>query len=226
MSKTSLAREQSAKFAIAWPLKLAHKNDMRLVPVMAAAASLLIAGGGCETSYPSMTCGMWNHSTFRSFREPAPEPRLIVYQATNRADYLVTYDEFSEASGSLRRRAFYLEANQKRLQSGRRPRFARLPSPEKLHALPMSGASTAGPPGTPAGPASAAVLVEMMADDGRVFAVTTRDGRRTEVELPTYPAPAGETVRVLLTPLAVVGDAVVAATIVGIYVAAVVTVNP
>ena len=42
------------------------------------------------------------------------------------------------------------------------------------------------------------------------------DGERVEFRLPTYPAASGPALRVALTPLAVVGDTVLVASVVGI----------
>ncbi len=167
------------------------------VPVIVAAASLLLGGFGCETSYPSLTCGLWNRSTFRSFREPAENPRVTVYQVKSGRDFLVTYDEVKESSDSIRRRAFYLEANLRRLQAGRKPHFSR---PTHTNGL--------------------ALLTSVSFSNARTLTVTNDLGQPATVELPTYPAAFGEALRVLVTPLAVVADTAIAATVVGVFIAA------
>lgn len=173
------------------------KISMRMVRVILVAAILCLGGLGCETCYPSLTCGLWNRSTFRSFREPAENPRIAVYQSKTGRDFLVTYDEARESSDSIRRRAFYLEANLKRLQAGRKPHFSRPAQAQGLTLLPLAPSS-----------------------DGRTLTVTNAAGQLTTAELPTYPAPCGEVLRVLVTPLAVVGDTAIAATVVGVFIAA------
>ncbi len=168
-----------------------------VLPTILIAAVLSLGGFGCETCYPSLTCGLWNRSTFRSFREPAENPRVTVYQSKTGRDFLVTYDEARESSDSIRRRAFYLEANLKRLQAGRKPHFSR---PAQTNGL--------------------ALLSLVPSSDGRTLTITNAAGRLTRAELPTYPAPCGEALRVLVTPLAVIADTAIAATVVGVFIAA------
>lgn len=208
-----------------------------------ALAGLLLLTAGCETRYPSLTCGLWTGNTFRTYREPAPNPALQIYRSTQPPDLLVTYDELAEGSSHVRRRAFYLEANRQRLRTGQKPHFVPLSRTNRLEPLailteagtppPRPGgtnliSTSATSPAVPKNPPPSAgatnavpsPLTITAARDGWRLTITEPNGSRTAVELPTYPSPGGETLRVLVTPLAVVADTAIAASIVGIFVLA------
>src|SRR5689334_24260853 len=124
----------------------------RAFPVLLAAAGLLLAGTGCETSYPSLTCGLWTGNVLRSFNEPAADPAIRIYQSVRPPDLLVTYDESLERNDQLRRRAFYLQANLERLRAGRKPRFVSASRTNGL--IQLAAGSATGAPSPTAGPAS------------------------------------------------------------------------
>lgn len=170
---------------------------------------------GCTTdTSPFFTCRLWQNATFENFYEPASPANLEVYRSLKPQDFLVTYDESHETRDKIRRRAFYLNANLDRINQGRKPHFV---SPRKAEGLTtvavipeaeiQSVAKTNG------------IVWIFISADGQRFTVQKPDGGTMEFRLPTYPAASGPALRVVLTPLAVVGDTVLVATVVGIVVA-------
>ena len=183
-------------------------------------ASILLAvvlglgSAGCKTeTSPFFTGRLWENRTFESFYEPAPGTNVEVYRSLRPDDYLVAYDESHETSDKIRRRAFYLNASVERINQGKKPSFV---SPRKaagLEAVPVipeaaiqSELKTNG------------IVSISISADGQRLMVQEPDGEKVEFRLPTYPAASGPALRVALTPLAVVGDTVLVASIVGIVV--------
>jgi len=183
-------------------------------------ASILLAvvlglgSAGCKTeTSPFFTGRLWENRTFESFYEPAPGTNVEVYRSLRPDDYLVAYDESHETSDKVRRRAFYLNASVERINQGKKPSFV---SPRKaagLEAVPVSP--------------EAAIQSELktngvarisMSADGERLTMQQPDGAKVEFRLPTYPATSGTVLRVAVTPLAVVGDTVMVASVVGIVI--------
>ena len=77
-----------------------------------------------------MTHKLWTESKLDSWNEPMPQPNLRLFQALNRSDVLVVYEEFSERSEVAQTRAFFLNENKKALAQHTRPHFV----PTKLAA--------------------------------------------------------------------------------------------
>ena len=85
---------------------------------------LSVLVSGCETARDySVTHKVWSYEEWRHFAGPAPEPHLALFETANRNDILVQYDEMSDTSGRIRRRAYLLYPNLERIQEKRRPEF-------------------------------------------------------------------------------------------------------
>ena len=167
---------------------------------------------GCATdTSPFFTCRLWENATFESFYEPASPANLEVYRSLKPQDLLVTYDESHESRDKIRRRAFYLNASLERVNQGRKPHFV---SPRKavgLATVAVIPEAEVQSVATTNGFASISISA-----DGQRLMVRDPDGEKVEFRLPTYPAASGPALRVALTPLAVVGDTVLVASVVGI----------
>jgi hypothetical protein len=176
-------------------------------------ASLLIAAlvtlaTGCE-SYP-ITYALWKKNELVRHCEPAPNPRLQLFQSIKPNDILVQYDELRERNDAVRRRAFYLYANLSKLEARHKPHFVSLDKAGGLSSIlvfPISSAVT----NVPAGPAFYATI----STNGFNFTIHSAGGARSEFHLPAYEDSFTQGQRALLTPLAVVGDVVVGALAVG-----------
>ena len=84
------------------------------------AAGLLLLLTGCKTvEKHSLTYRLWDNGDLRKWSEPAPNPNLAIFEATNSADLLVQYDAFSEKHSVIKRRAYYLRRNETRIAAGK-----------------------------------------------------------------------------------------------------------
>src|ERR1051326_6062307 len=179
-------------------------------------ASLLVAvlatlATGCE-SYP-MTYALWKKSELVKHCEPAPNPRLQLFQSVKPNDILVQYDELRERSDAVRRRAFYLYANLSKLEARRKPRFVSLDRAGGLGPIAVF-LNSVNETNLPAGPAVYAIL----STNGFNFSLHSATGTWCNFQLPAYEDSLTQGERVLLTPVTVVGDVVVGAMVVGAFV--------
>lgn len=160
--------------------------------------TLLIGAAGCATDDSILlTQHLWQSESFRRFHEPASDPRVEVYRSGKPSDYLVTYDEVREKDGRIRRRAFYLKANSKRLASRHRPAFVNPAKAASLEAIPVG---------------------EIVAEGDR-WQLHEPDGATLEFSLPTYASRGSTAFKILLTPLTVTGDTIIVGSILGVFVA-------
>ena len=159
---------------------------------------------GCETVEKySLTYRVWNNDDWRKFSEPAPNPNLALFEATNHADVLVQYDAFSEKHSTVKRRAYYIRPNQARVGAGTKPELVK-PSVadgmKPIPVLPTQGALTNQPPGLPA--------YAVVTKEGRGFTLYRPMESESTFDLPVYTETSGTPTRIVLTPFAVAGDTV------------------
>jgi hypothetical protein len=177
---------------------------------------LSVLVSGCETARDySVTHKVWSYEEWRHFAGPAPSPHLALFETASRNDILVQYDEMSDTSGRIRRRAFLLYPNLERIQEKRRPEFVK---PAQLNGvkpiqLQDSPSSTADPHLTPG-------FYAVTARGGREFTLYRAGAAEGPYELPDYLKSNNTAGRVLLTPLAVAADSVMVglvASVLGAY---------
>ena len=169
-----------------------------------AAGWLLLWGTGCDTveSY-SLTYRLWEGGEWRKFSQPAPDPKLTLFQGANRAEVLVQYDALSERHETVERRAFYLRQNEERVAAGKEPRWVKPSVTEELNpirVLPRREAVAT----LPAGGMAFAVLTH----EGHGFTLCRPPGPEATFDLPVYAETSGAPTHLVLTPFAVVGDTV------------------
>ena len=179
--------------------------------------SLVLCGCEAVRDY-SVTYKVWNNEEWRHFAGPASEPHLALFATASGNDILVQYDEMSDTSGRIRRRAYLLYPNLERIQENKRPDFVKpaLANGVKPIQLLDSPSSTADPHPAPA-------LYAVTARGGREFTLYRAGAAEGPYELPDYLKSNSTAARVLLTPLAVAADSVMvglAASVVGVYVLA------
>lgn len=173
-------------------------------PWLALAAGLLLVLTGCSTVEKySLTYRVWDNGDWRKFSEPAPNPNLALFEATNHADVLVQYDALSEKHSAVKRRAYYLQQNEARITAGKKPKWVNLTVADGMKpivVLPTQGAVTNQPPGLPA--------FAVVAKEGRAFTLYRPMESEATFDLPVYPETSGTPTRIELTPFAVAGDTV------------------
>ena len=130
-----------------------------------------------------VTATLWEKKAFDGFNEPAHPANLQVSRYTN--DWLIQYDEVSEDFGRIRRRAYFLYANDEKVRGHKQPDFVKRP-------VATSGAVRA-----------------VISDSRGEFTVYDGDLLVGTYELPVYPKPSGRAKQILLTPFTVVADAAI-----------------
>ena len=180
------------------------------------AAGLLLLGTGCQTvEQYSLTYRVWDNDDWRKFSEPAPNPNLALFEASQRADVLVQYDALSEKRSTVKRKAYYLEQSQAQIAAGKKPQLVRPSAADGMKpiaVLSTPGAITNPPPGLP--------IYAVPTKEGRGFTLHRPTESEATVDLPVYAETAGTPTRIVLTPFAVAGDTVmvgVVAAVVGFF---------
>ncbi len=169
---------------------------MRRLAWMLALLPLVLTG--CATS------ALWGN---RDFREPAKPPELELFQSADTTHVLVLYDETSDTSERISRRAYWLRLGEKTKPNPYRPFF--VPPQQSQGLLPLAvfeSATTNLPWPTK--------LCAVASTNDIAFTLFSEGRSPATYRLPVYQDPAGRSKRILLTPLAVAADA----TIVGGYI--------
>ncbi len=179
-------------------------------------AGLLVASllfmTGCETAREyTLTGALWNSPDLRGFREPAAEPNLQLFRTAHRHDVLVRYDEEREKNGVIERRAYFLLANRKRIEARRKPHFVNAALADTMIPIPLTHSTP-----VPTNPPPGALLGATRTRQRHQFMLHVEGHAPVTYQLPVYPDSSGQTGRILLTPLTVVGDVVIWGSVIGI----------
>lgn len=159
---------------------------------------------GCETveNY-SLTYRLWDNEDLRKWSEPAPNPNLALFEATNHADVLIQYDAFSEKHAAVTRHSYYLHLNQARIEAGTKPALLKPSAADGLKPIPVLPGQ-----GTLTNQALGLLAYATVTREGRAFTLVHPPDPSTTFDLPVYADTSGTPTRVALTPFAVVGDTV------------------
>lgn len=165
---------------------------------------------GCETARDySLTYKLWNNGEMRRFYEPAQNARLELFHDPAHADVLAAYDEAHETRSAIRRRAYLVNQNRSRVEAGRKPEFIKPESAIGLRPIPLLAAVSRGP-------ITNAIVQAMVATNGQGFTLNGDAFGGQTYQLPVYQDQTGLAGRVLLSPLAVTGDAVMVGLVTGV----------
>jgi hypothetical protein len=183
--------------------------------IVAAACITALLTTGCEEFQEvSLTHRVWSSDDFRRYSQPAPIPNLEVLDRADHQDLLVRYDAKSDSRGKIERRAYMLEPNRELIASGERPQFLSQVTTNGMSRVPVLTTNEAASSGL-----HCVVGYPERAEGGVGFRVYREGMDRGAYALPVYTESAGTTERVLVTPLAVAGDAVMVGSVVGIIAA-------
>jgi hypothetical protein len=165
---------------------------------------LLLLESGC-------TYVLWTNGNLVAYKEPAQNPNLHLFQSTQRADYLVVYNERSERTDAVHTRAYWLDKNQTRVEKQKAPVFARRNAARHLNlsAVPVYYSM----PNTN----SAAGIYAVCDTNQQSFALFSDHREVGSYEFPVYSDRWGTAEKVALTPVAVTADATVAGGVVALY---------
>ena len=164
---------------------------------------------GCDTLRDSTITGrLWDAGGVNRCL-PAPTPNLKLYRTPDSRDVLVTYDELLEKSDSIRRRAFFLKPNVRRLEDHKRPKFISPAKVMELSLVPVAEAGSANPP-------DGEVIFAKISGDNQEFTLMWFGTDLGPYALPVYVDRTSEVRRALLTPLTAMGDVIVVVVVVAV----------
>ena len=173
------------------------------------AGCLLLNATGCKTAPDaSLTHQLWNNERLGHHYEPAPNPRLELFQDERRGDVLATYDEVHDVRATVRRRAYFVNRNRARIEAARKPRFVDPELARGLQPIPLAPAMSAVP-------SNRALLQAVVSTNGQQFTLSG-DFCGHIYTLPVYEDQSGLVAKLVLLPIAVTGDAVVVGTVAGV----------
>jgi hypothetical protein len=157
------------------------------------------------------TYALWTNGNLVAFKEPARNPNLDLYESRQQKDFLVVYDEHSERTDAIHRRAYWLNRNQSRLERQKAPVFARrdqarlldLSAVPVFYSMPAAGSSGG--------------IYAVCDTNQETFALFSGNRQIGSYDFPVYNDHWGNVEKVALTPVAVTADATVAGGIVALF---------
>jgi hypothetical protein len=156
----------------------------------------------------TFTGRLWSDNFLTNYHQPANDPGAKAFLKANHEDVLITYDEQKESSDNIKRRAFYVLENQRRLESRKKPHFVSLKTAAGLEPVPIFWETNRFESNTVA----SAVIFSTNYHSLELILTNQNQGQFT---MPVYEDGHGRQTQVLLTPLAVTADAGVVAAIAG-----------
>jgi hypothetical protein len=160
----------------------------------------------CQALLLSGCCtgALWEKESFARCHWPANPPNLRLFYSEPAKDVLAEYDEESEGTRTVQRRAYWLEPNALAITAGHQPRFVSVTNAQDLVAVPVTDAPASPPPSAYNG------LHAVVSTNGLSFALYLGQEKPTDYGLPVYYAGSGQRVKqVLLTPFALATDATI-----------------
>ncbi|MBI1176464.1 hypothetical protein GC207_03390 [bacterium] len=183
----------------------------RLHQTVCLALVLATAGGCASTDDWSFTSRLWTGPAFTKRNAPALLPHLELFADEAHSDVLVVYDEAIDGGSRIRRRAFFVNQNLDRMAEKKKPDFVNPDISRDLKPIPILAAGSEKNL-----PAHGLAVIENNVD--KQLTLYSEGGKLVTVTLPAYFS-GGKFGKAMLTPLAVTGDALMIATVVGVIVA-------
>ena len=147
------------------------------------------------------TSALWEKERFARCHWPANPPNLRLFYSEPARDVLAEYDEASEGTTTVQRRAYWLEPNALAVTSERQPLFVSVANTQDLVVVPVTNSLAGPPPSAHHGPYA------VVATDNLSFSLCPGQKEPTVYRLPLYFTGSGQRVKqVLLTPFAVATD--------------------
>ena len=160
------------------------------------------------------TSALWENDRFARCHWPANPPNLQLFYSESARDVLAEYDEASEGTSTVQRRAYWLEPNAVPVAVGRQPRFVSVTNAQDLVVVPVTDNLTNPPPAAYRG------LYAVVSTNGQSFSLCLGQKEPEFYALPVYCAGSGQRVKqVLLTPLAVATDATIVGGVIAAFLA-------
>jgi hypothetical protein len=188
------------------PLLHSYHPRMRLpwLRLCAATLSISVFCGCANVDHWTLTGALWDNESLALYREPAIPPHLRLYD--QKSDVVVTYYETSDSSDRRTHRAYNLKSNDERIRQQQKPRFLNT-TPESGPEIPQLPATSNDHPGS---------LYVIVSNDEKTFTLV-RDGKSEgPYELPVYSLTSGTPAKIALTPVTLIGDTIIYASVIGI----------
>lgn len=179
------------------------KVSRRFLALLALTLSLSLVSG-CVTK------ALWTNDNLEAWNEPANDANLRLFEGGTRSELLVVYDEYSERSGGIRARAYWLDKNERRLEERRMPDFVSTNVALQLSAVPVLERS---PERARPAPAFYAIL----RSNQQSFALYSGNSQISSHDLPEYNDGRGKVEKAALTPLAVTADLTIVGGVLGYF---------
>jgi hypothetical protein len=180
-------------------------GEVRLILRAFLPLLLLTFGSGCATS------ALWNNPNLEDCKEPASPVNLHLYDAQQKNDLLVVYDEYSERSDKTHTRAYWLNENQSRVDQLRAPHFINANLAGNLPSVPVFYGSISNETNL------AQTLYAIVATNNQSFTLYSGDRAIGAHDLPVYNDGRGRVEKVAMTPIAVTADLTIIGGYVGCY---------
>jgi hypothetical protein len=179
-----------------------------------ALACLLLGLGplvtGCQSvKEDTFTGRLWDDGSLVDHFEPASNSNVKLFHRGHDADFLVQYDEVSENGGKSRRRAYFLLANQQRIERREKPVFVPVKQANGMDIVPMEPNGTSN--------VKLQTWAELSAKSDS-FKLVHGGAVEGPFILPVYVDKRSEAKRVLLTPATAAMDATMAGAAAGVAV--------
>jgi hypothetical protein len=156
------------------------------------------------------TVALWDKSTLAHFYQPADPANLHLFYSNERRDLLVQYDESRERDKKTRRRCYWLDPNAAQINHGQKPQFIASAPPKGLIPVPQSEIRPDSPPPGLNG------LYAVFPPHEAHFTLYSGTNQIDTYNLPAYSGDPQTATKVLLTPLAMAGDATLVGAVVGL----------
>lgn len=179
-------------------MKLASFSRFTLLTALAVLLS------GC-------TAALWERDRFARYHQPAAPSNLQLFHSAEADDFLVRYDEKHEGSKKRTPRAYWLRGTGGPASNPYQPQF--VPVKEARTLVPVLLLDFTNNAPSPSG------FLAIAGADARDFLLYSGEEEIGHFELPAYMDSGGHAKQVLLTPLAVIVDAVIVAVVVAVLVA-------
>ena len=159
----------------------------------------LLAGCG-SLQECTFTGRLWSEDFLTNQHGPANDPGAKAFLKADQKDVLITYNEQKESSDNIKRRAFYVLENQRLLEARKKPHFVALKTAAGLDSVPIFWETNLFETNT----ISSAVIFSTNQQSLQLILTNQNQGKFT---MPFYEDGHGRQTQILLTPLAVTGDA-------------------
>lgn len=151
---------------------------------------------GCTTAVLWQETGDWDA------RKVSAQPNhLELFDAPRKKDFLVVYEEVSERTESVHKRAYFLYENESRIEKRDRPQFVSVRRSQGLEPVPVFSSAEA------VAPSLARSTYVIASTNDYLFILHSADGEENSHMLPVYSDGIGEAERIALTPFAITVDA-------------------